>query len=74
MRHNGASKVWGRGLLKRGLVFCIKSVDLGEVLMVAGGGGVVGFTKERAFWLKVVNFFCKKTQLRCFNSFIRRLQ
>ena len=27
---------WGRRLLKRGLVFCIKSIDFGEVLIVAG--------------------------------------
>ena len=25
---------WGRGVLKRGLVFCIKSIDLGDVLIV----------------------------------------
>ena len=24
---------WGRGLLKKGLVFCIKSIDLGEILV-----------------------------------------
>ena len=27
---------WGRGLLKKGLVFCIKSIDLGEMLIVTG--------------------------------------
>ena len=34
---------WGRGLLKRGLVFCIKSIDLGEMLIV----GREGFVKVR---------------------------
>ena len=29
---------WGRGLLKRGLAFCIKSIDLGKVLIVGGVG------------------------------------
>ena len=27
---------WRRGLLKRGLIFCIKSIDLREVLIVRG--------------------------------------
>ena len=27
---------WGRGLLKKGLVFCIRSIDLGKILIVRG--------------------------------------
>ena len=34
---------WGKGLLKKGLVFCIKSIDLGEGLIC----GREGFIKVR---------------------------
>ena len=32
---------WGGGLIKRGLLFCIKSIDSGKVLTVEGVGLVV---------------------------------
>ena len=80
---------WGEGVLKEGLVFCIKSIELKEVLIIGGNRihqskswyylgpsqtSKVDFFCGNCFRLLAVNFFCKKLQLRCLISSIRRFQ
>ena len=70
------------GLLKRGLVFCIKFIDLAEML-IFGGGGIhqikdwyylepSQISKVEVF--AAMNFFCKKLQFKCLTGFTRRFQ
>ena len=51
--------MWGRGLLMRGLVLCIKSIDLGDVLIV--GSSRIHQSKSRYYLetFQTVNLFCK---------------
>ena len=70
------------GLLKRGLVFCIKSTNLVEVLKFGGVGFIkvrvgiikVEFFVEIVFSYKPLTLFGKKFQLRCFTGSIRGFQ
>ena len=52
--------IWGRGLLMRGLVLCIKSIDLGDILIV--GSSRIHQSKSWYYLetFQTVNLFCKK--------------
>ena len=74
-------------LLKKGLVFCMKSLDLVEVLIFGEGfikvrvGNLLdplkhlsGYFCGNYFWLKQLTFFCERLQLRCLTDSKRRFQ
>ena len=75
-------------LLQRGLVFCVKSLDLVEVLIFGGmihqskscyslgpsQTSKVDFFAEIVFGCKPLTFFYTRPQLRCLTDSIRRFQ
>ena len=53
--------MWGRGLLTRGLVLCIKSIDLVDDVLIVGSSRI--HQSKSWYYLETfqtVNLFCKK--------------
>ena len=76
-----------RGLSKRELLFCIKSIDTGDVLIFgrrrihqSKNWYYLGHLRSMFFFAKIffscqlLTSFCKKLQLICLTSSIRRFQ
>ena len=76
---------WGRELLRRGIVLCIRSIDLEEVL-IARGSRI--YQNKSWYYLEsfqnskvrkllsaiTCQFFCQKFQLRCLTGSIKLFQ